>query len=424
MPFLTDLDERAKVKGSRDPLGLVPIWSRFGREVVGNLTTVSNSVRGFTTLLLGLYFADEIQEIDRGEEQSMLDLFLKFEQLAGYARVKAHGDRGVRGIRRVQTRLAESKRIRISAAQDGQILSNQKVYGLWGLFSMPARASALLLPREQRLTPAARDFVQRRYLPIFGNGNRNGRMIMDLLRKQSFDFEPEGKHAALMEALAKAHGRLTNDEKTFYRKHLAWITDSDTTHGKQEQLAAILAERDSNEFGFDDFRAVKRTAGKRGFDSLVATLDRIEALEHLLMPARVAFGFLLTQNGQAVDSVARKIGSAWKRPPRVDREFIAGMQPEIAAATGNGKSARRWLDIADLLTAADYSRFVEHLVATNTDVMQTRHGSAAWVSIESARLRVRVPDETEDLLPASEVENLWRSTYFINSLWTIARDVA
>src|SRR5437773_5073877 len=153
MPFLTDLDERAKVKGSRDPLGLVPIWSRFGREVVGNLTTVSNSVRGFTTLLIGLYFAEEIQEIERGEGQSTLDLFLKFEQLAGYARVRAYGDRGVRGIRRVQTRLAESKRIRITAAQDGQILSNQKVYGLWRLFSMPARASALLLPREHQLQP-------------------------------------------------------------------------------------------------------------------------------------------------------------------------------------------------------------------------------------------------------------------------------
>src|SRR5437762_9941323 len=113
MPFLTDLDERAKVKGSRDPLGLVPIWSRFGRQVVGNLTTVSNSVRGFTTLLLGLHFAEEIQEMERGEGQSTLDLFLKFEQLAGYARVKTHGDRGVRGLRRVQMRLPD-KRIRIS----------------------------------------------------------------------------------------------------------------------------------------------------------------------------------------------------------------------------------------------------------------------------------------------------------------------
>ena len=60
MFFLTDIDPRAAVKGSRDPLGLVPVWQRFGRSVVGNLTTATGSFRGFTTLLLGLHFADEV----------------------------------------------------------------------------------------------------------------------------------------------------------------------------------------------------------------------------------------------------------------------------------------------------------------------------------------------------------------------------
>jgi hypothetical protein len=59
-PFLTDLDSRAAVKGSRDPLGLQQIWARFGRHVVGNLNTVSNSVRDFTVLLLGYYFAEQL----------------------------------------------------------------------------------------------------------------------------------------------------------------------------------------------------------------------------------------------------------------------------------------------------------------------------------------------------------------------------
>ena len=41
-PFLTDLDPQAAIKGSRDPLGVQPIWSRMGRHVVGNLTTVTD----------------------------------------------------------------------------------------------------------------------------------------------------------------------------------------------------------------------------------------------------------------------------------------------------------------------------------------------------------------------------------------------
>jgi hypothetical protein len=58
--FLTEIDPRAAVKGSRDPLGLQPIWTRFGRQVVGNLTTVTTSLRNFTTWMLGLHFAEEL----------------------------------------------------------------------------------------------------------------------------------------------------------------------------------------------------------------------------------------------------------------------------------------------------------------------------------------------------------------------------
>lgn len=50
MPFLTLQDPRAKVKGSRDPLGLVPLWYVPARRLIGNLTTVAKSLRGSTLL--------------------------------------------------------------------------------------------------------------------------------------------------------------------------------------------------------------------------------------------------------------------------------------------------------------------------------------------------------------------------------------
>src|SRR4051794_147638 len=100
-PFLTDLDSRAQVKGSRDPLGAQPIWTRFGRHVVGNLTTVSNSARDFTTLLLGYYFAEQLAK--QAEPGSELSTFLKWEQLAAYARAYHNKDVAFRGTERVQT---------------------------------------------------------------------------------------------------------------------------------------------------------------------------------------------------------------------------------------------------------------------------------------------------------------------------------
>ena len=66
--FITLEDPRAKVQGSRDPLGVLPIWYWFGRRIVGNLTTVSNSVRGFTTVLLARFYTERLIEDGRASE--------------------------------------------------------------------------------------------------------------------------------------------------------------------------------------------------------------------------------------------------------------------------------------------------------------------------------------------------------------------
>jgi hypothetical protein len=146
VPFLTDIDSRAAVKGSRDPLGIQQIWTRLGRHVVGNLTTVSNSVRDFTTLMLGYYFTEQLAgELGPGSE---LATFLKWEQLAAYSRAEVNKDYAFRGTETVRKFLAEDSRICLSDDRSHQILGNQKIYGLWGLYTMPARSSGLV--REPR----------------------------------------------------------------------------------------------------------------------------------------------------------------------------------------------------------------------------------------------------------------------------------
>jgi hypothetical protein len=289
---------------------------------------------------------------------------------------------------------------------------------------MPARASDLLLPREQRLTPVVRAFLERIYLPYFGNARRKGGPIVDLLRKETFDLEPYGRHQELIAALGKTHGRLIADERIFYRDHLAWGGPSDRTNGRQHRLAEILAQHRSDDFGFRDFREIKRAAIKKKDDELVDFLDRIEALEHLISPARIVFGYLLTQNGQTVESVVGKIAKEWRRPPHIDVDRLLSLQPEIAAAARSTTVAARWVQVADSFLRADYASLVNLLLEANAEVMQSRNGSAAWVSIESGRLRVRQPDEAEQLIPVSEAEDSWRSTYFINSLWNVARQLA
>ena len=59
-PFLTLEDPNARIKGSRDPLGVQPIWISFARHIVTNVTAAANSVRGFSILLLGRYFGERL----------------------------------------------------------------------------------------------------------------------------------------------------------------------------------------------------------------------------------------------------------------------------------------------------------------------------------------------------------------------------
>jgi hypothetical protein len=119
VPFLTDLDPQAAVKGSRDPLGIQTIWRRLGRHVVGNLTAVSTSVRDFTTLVLGYYFAERVGNEATGDED--LSAFLRWEQLAAYARAEINGDWGFRGVDRVRLNLQNSARVHLGIDSTSQI---------------------------------------------------------------------------------------------------------------------------------------------------------------------------------------------------------------------------------------------------------------------------------------------------------------
>jgi hypothetical protein len=201
-PFLTDLDSRAAIKGSRDPLAIQGIWTRFGRHVVGNLSTVSNSARDFSILLLGYYFAFRVAEsTGPGTE---LATFLKWEQLAAYARSKINDDWQFRGTERVRQRLDEGRSVTLSSQQSHQILSNQKLYGLWGLFSVPARASGLLDGVPAQLSGAARKLVEDYYLPRLGQvGLPDGKNIVELLKQDTIRIYPDGAHASLLNGVAQ-----------------------------------------------------------------------------------------------------------------------------------------------------------------------------------------------------------------------------
>ncbi len=436
MFFLTEIDPRAAIKGSRDPLGLQPIWTRFGRGVVGNLTTVTTSLRGFTTLLIGLYFVDELIASGRQSEEDRAALFMKFEQLAGYSRFaygRLHAEddedaEGLRGITRIAKRLAESKRVRISADRKHQILSNQKTYGIWGLFTVAGRHSGLCDLEENRLTPGAAEFVEEHYLPKLSyQGARRGGEVRRFLEQDQY-FEPKGRHRRLGRSLAEIMApRLSNEERQFYGQALILGSraSEDPTRGRQEALWRHIDKINSNEhfswadpFSHAELVEIFKRARKAKQEDLVIHLHQILTLEPLLAAMARLFSLLLQRNRAAVSDVASELERTWGPGlTHLDLESLGRLEPKLVEILSEDGAAR----VRRLAAHLHDGRFLEAVDLAckhNAAVMKSR-GGAPWISIENRRLHVRLREHGGPLPERNELPFLWTSTYFINALKTL-----
>jgi len=338
MPFLTDLDSRATIKGSRDPLGIQQIWTRFGRHVVGNLTTVTTSVRDFTTLLLGYYFAEQVaRDLGAGSE---LATFLKWEQLAAYSRFFVNKDDRFRGTERVKKNLSSGSRITLSADPADQILGNQKIYGLWGLYTGPARTSYLVEGDPTRLTPAAFEHVESVYLPLLTNaGAAVPRRICDALAQRATRIDLAKGGAQMAKAVGRVLQRdLLAKDREFFQFHLRDGGPLDTekaTNERQSQLAQLL----ENTLDQEDFQwspaavanLVKSARAKgEGWHPLADRLQRIRTCEAVLAPVSALFIHLLGLNGKPVDGVIDRLRTAWGNAVRsVDVSEFRELRAEI-----------------------------------------------------------------------------------------------
>jgi len=432
-PFLTELDSRAAIKGSRDPLGVQQIWSRLGRQVVGNLTTVSNSVHDFTVLLLGYYFVERVA--DEVGTNADLATFLKWEQLAAYARAAVNKEAGFRGTERVHKRVQAGGRVQLGTEHDAQILSNQKIYGLWGLFTVPAKASGLLDGDPVRLTAAGRDLVENVYLKLLSTeGFSDGRAIVKRLREptSSLELSERSKDAPLLKAIAKLIKALPPRAKQIYREHLLFgclDEDQHKTQGRQRIFANLLLdsldEKDwqLSPLSLADMARRARPNGSKG-EELADYLNRICTVERLIAPSVAFFEYALGCDGQRTEDIAADVRKTWGTALRktLDLAAIEKLVSALDSPKEDADAGRRWVNIARALHEARYEDVLDLLLLQNTAVMKARAAAAPWATVRDGRLQVQFRDEHQPHLPAqSELPRYWRHAYFIESLREVAR---
>ena len=317
--FLTLEDPNAKIKGSRDPLGIQPIWAVFGRHVVANLTMQTDSTRGFTILLLGRYLTERLVDEGRLGSESALDAYLRFEQIGAYVREAAHRAGGdIRGIERVRSRLAEHRgRVPISASPDGLILGDQKVNGLWGLFSVSARTSRLVPDKPVGLTPEAREFIECAYLPLLQPGMKSLlRLVAKDGRLDTRAGTSDPPFSVLSEVLSES---FTEKERRFYGEYLRdGLHVSRAQFGRQRTFRRLLVNHTDpgTATGREDIVRLREAA--RSIDGgLGSHLDRIVRVEAVLAPVMSLFDFMLTCHRRELGALSQDA-----EPARLDYRRI------------------------------------------------------------------------------------------------------
>lgn len=425
-PFLTDLDPQAAIKGSRDPLGIQALWARLGRQVVGNLTTVTTSVRDFTTTILGYYFAERVAN-EAGSDGD-LAVFLRWEQLAAYSRGEVNSDFAFRGVDRVKKNLKEGGTVRLGVGSTAQILSNQKTYGLWGLYSVASRSSGFLDGEPTRLTKDARELVEKAYLPVFtAAGFRNADAIVALLAKPKTDLDINRSGRKCLEGVAKVLAPdLTHYECAVYRRHLLLGGDSDKTAGGQPILvSAMESTLDDDEWEMTPSSVrhlAKHCRAQGNLGALVADrIEKIRTAELLLAPASELFGLLLSSDGQTLAEVSKVAHRQWGPSVRtIDVTATEALTHDLRDSSGEPETGRRWVQVAGAMAGGDYNQAVGLLMDQNRFVMKVR-GGGPWVDLDNGKLRVRFRDDnTATLSKRSELPTLWRHSYFLDSLRAMA----
>lgn len=405
MPFLSLLDDRAKPKGSRDPLGFELIWTHYGRQVIGNLTTITGSLTNFAVAILGFKWANDLHaHLPEADRQSRIrDSFLRYEQLAAYLRYLS-GDTQIMGITRVQQRMRDkTSRVTFGLNADSQILSDQASYGLWGLYSSAMRDAGLVQGDNRLPTPIGLAIAEK---------------IEHKLNQSHFiDLFSSVKPMAIeeLEPLASTFKRAINKKDA--RRDLMHTLMGGAQHKQMQQklwlLTQGMAEDSSGVNGIPDF--ITQVKARSNGSDLMQRLTEIEWVERVLVAANNIFNYCRRKDGAMVTEIVSELEQRYSYSHLSESFSFEGLRDVLGVQR---------VDILQRLLQAlknhNQHEAVMALLELNRIVMELR-GGCPWVELENgSTLRVKVPNETAALLDQAGLESQWDYDYFIASYINIA----
>ena len=415
--FLTALAPDARVKGSRDPLGLLPVWSRIGRRLIRNVTTVSGDLRGWTSLLLCVGMVRALADEGKLHADEQDEVFFRAEQFIAYSRLCAGHTEEIRGITRARAHydeaLASGRGLRLGTSAERRILGSQRSAGVWGQISASAEASGLVDRRRMALVRAAADAWDTLWWPSIKDHWKTIRPA--LLDKRAFrPFPGAEDEKAAMAIAALLTPALAEQEHPLVLDHIL--------HGDRpvSEDQALLVDAWIS-FGADKPLDLAQTqlladlARRRGSAGVADKLQDIVHAEHLLGPTELVFRWLLTQDRQSVDDVVEKLDTSLDPLGFAEKATDDLIGPPAEESYQGIEMPRLLADIRTAMVMGDWARAVPAMVELNARIMGCR-GGAPWVYIRDGKLDVRLGEDTAALPQMGSLRDRLVHSYYLDPM--------
>lgn len=377
--FFTLLDDSSRPLGSRDPLGIEYVWSTVGRELVGNLTTITSHLDNFVFSLLGYHLCrDAVRGI------ADWDLFQRFEQLTSRARI-ANGLTGVLGVERISR--SSGAPVVLGTSRAAMILSNQRQAGLWGLYTTALVGAKLL--RDDRTT------------------TESGRQLAEAFLK-------DAPNRSWQIALDKSEQNIGPEVFKSVRIWVDHILKKATTH--QYTLAKALLEidgspTDKQQAIYDmgvSFLKSDQPKGPRLFIQWLANkspilsdyAQRVLGLDNALVLASTTFSWLLGNHGKSKIDVCQELGQQMQHWPYQD-PLVPDFSQEIDSQEWHTR-AHGLERFCTHMKTSNWEAAIDCLLEHHQAVMASR-GGVPWCTWEGGQLKVMLRTKPGTLPAESEI---------------------
>lgn len=396
--IFSSFDDRARPKGSRDPLGAEASWSFLGRKIVGNLTTVTSNLDNFMVALLCCHYANK----DQAETERIQERYLRAEQVAAYLKLSAGGPvTGFLGITQAGKNFARDN-IVLGNAAEAQLLASQAGYGLWGLYSSALEAAGLIADANRRLSPRGEALVEE----IIGQfGTAEWEEFCTLAGGKTLDKARTAKLAPqfvamLGRAILRAtvvQALLAKQRECVLQAELFPLAQAYLVHQPEWNIVDFCAWILSNSDASGDLKTA---------------MQRIRSLDPLLKLADIVMLWLQGKDGEPIDALAQSLqpfvlgltlGDEWQHEAEVPhRAFLMALRVAV--------------------NAGDAHAMIRAILAQNKSLMQAR-GGAAWIEADGMRkLVVRVRNDKPQHLDSLGISDTdWRYNYFLYSFLSITQ---